>query len=110
VVLSVLLLQNNTLLSLRTTSSDLFNAYFCYLKATPEEVEKAVEVALEEGYRLFDTAYNYNNEEAIGRALKRWVDAGKCHREELFITTKVQQSYDYKNIRHSANIIKLYKI
>ena len=108
-VLSVLLLQNNTYLSLRTTSSDLFNAYFCYLKTKPEEVEKAVEVALEEGYRLFDTAYSYNNEEAIGRALKRWVDAGKCNREELFITTKVKQSNGYKNIRHSANIIKLYK-
>lgn len=66
-------------------------------------------MALEEGYRLFDTAYSYNNEEAIGRALKRWVDTGKCHREELFITTKVKQSNGYKNIRHSANIIKLYK-
>jgi Aldo/keto reductases, related to diketogulonate reductase len=91
-------------------SSDLFNTYFCSLKSKPEEVEKAVEVALEEGYRLFDTAFNYNNEEAIGRALKRWVDAGKCHREELFITTKVKQSISYKNVRHSANIIKLYKI
>ena len=108
-VQSVLLLQNNTCLSLRTTSSDLFNAYICYLKTTHEEVERAVEVALEEGYRLFDTAYSYNNEEAIGRALKRWVDAGKCHREELFITTKVKQSNGYKNIRHSANVIKLYK-
>lgn len=106
---SVLPLQNDICLSLKTTSSDLFNAYFCYLKTKPEEVEKAVEVALEEGYRLFDTAYSYNNEEAIGHALKRWVDAGKCQREELFITTKVKQSNGYKNIRHSSNIIKLYK-
>jgi diketogulonate reductase-like aldo/keto reductase len=60
------------------------------LKANPEEVEKAVEVALEEGYRLVDTAFNYNNEEAIGRALKRLVDAGRCRREDLFITTKVK--------------------
>jgi hypothetical protein len=49
-------------------------------------------VALQEGYRLIDTAFSYNNEEAIGRALRRWVDAGKCCREELFITTKVKQS------------------
>lgn len=64
---------------------------FCYTKAKPEEVEKAVEVALEEGYRLIDTAFNYNNEEAIGRALRRWVDAGRCRREDLFITTKVKR-------------------
>jgi diketogulonate reductase-like aldo/keto reductase len=57
-------------------------------------------VALEEGYRLFDTAFNYNNEEAIGRALKRWVDAGRSRREELFITTKVKQSNGYENARH----------
>ncbi|XP_069672467.1 aldo-keto reductase family 1 member A1-like [Periplaneta americana] len=58
-------------------------------QAKAEEVEKAVEAALEEGYRLIDTAFNYNNEEAIGRALKRYVDAGECKREDLFITTKL---------------------
>jgi len=41
--------------------------------------------ALEIGYRLFDTATVYQNEEAIGNALK----ASSISREELFITTKV---------------------
>jgi diketogulonate reductase-like aldo/keto reductase len=72
--------------------TDEFIINFCYLKAKPEEVEKAVEAALEEGYRLVDTAFNYNNEEAIGRALRRWVNAGRCRRQDLFITTKVKQS------------------
>lgn len=36
-----------------------------------------------------DTAYNYNTEESIGKALKTWLDSGKVKREELFITTKV---------------------
>ena len=58
-------------------------------QAKVEEVEEAVETALEAGYRHFDTAYNYNNEEAIGRALRRWIDGGRCRREDLFITTKV---------------------
>jgi diketogulonate reductase-like aldo/keto reductase len=60
-----------------------------------------VEAALEEGYRLFDTAFNYNNEEAIGCTLKRWVDAGRCRREELFITTKVKQSNTHENVRQA---------
>lgn len=44
--------------------------------------------ALEYGYRHIDTAANYNNEDAIGRALKKWFEKGGT-REELFITTKV---------------------
>ncbi|KAJ9589724.1 hypothetical protein L9F63_017063 [Diploptera punctata] len=54
-----------------------------------EEIEQAVDAALEAGYRHIDTAFNYNNEEAIGRALRRWIDGGRCGREDLFITTKL---------------------
>lgn len=41
--------------------------------------------ALESGVRLIDTAYMYNNEEEIGRAIKD----SNVNREELFITTKL---------------------
>ena len=59
------------------------------LQSSDEEGEKAVNAALEMGYRHIDTAYNYQNEAAIGRVLKRWIDSGKVKREELFIVTKV---------------------
>ena len=49
------------------------------------ECEQAVLDAAEVGYRLFDTAASYMNEEAVGRALKR----SGVPREELFITTKL---------------------
>nr|CAD7395654.1 unnamed protein product [Timema cristinae] len=58
-------------------------------QSKPEEVELAVETALTAGYRHIDTAYNYNNEDAIGRALKRWLSAEDHHREDLFIATKL---------------------
>lgn len=63
------------------------------LQAAPEVVEKAVETALAAGYRLIDTAFNYGNEEAIGRAIKAWIAAGG-KREQLFITTKVRYYLD----------------
>ena len=47
--------------------------------ATPTaaaEVEGAVEAALEVGVRLIDTATSYQNEAAIGKVLKKWIDAG----------------------------------
>ena len=48
-----------------------------------------MELAIELGYRHFDTATLYKNEESLGRALKKAIDSGKVKREELFIVTKV---------------------
>ncbi len=47
--------------------------------------EDAVVDALNVGYRLIDTAASYQNEEAVGRALKR----SGVPRKELFVTTKL---------------------
>ncbi|XP_050296681.1 1,5-anhydro-D-fructose reductase-like [Anthonomus grandis grandis] len=58
-------------------------------RAQPQEVESAVNAALECGYRHIDTAFNYNTEEPIGNVLKAWLDSGKLKREDLFITTKL---------------------
>ena len=41
------------------------------------EVEATIEAALEAGVRLIDTATVYLNEAAIGKALKKCMDAGK---------------------------------
>jgi 2,5-diketo-D-gluconate reductase A len=53
--------------------------------ADPVECETSVTEAIETGYRLIDTAQSYNNEEAVGRAIR----GCGIPREELFITTKV---------------------
>lgn len=50
-----------------------------------DEAEEAVRSALGLGYRLIDSAANYDNEEPVGRAL---AESG-VPREELFITTKL---------------------
>lgn len=47
--------------------------------------QKAVEDALEAGYRAIDTAASYGNEAAVGAAIK----ASGIPREALFITTKL---------------------
>ena len=48
------------------------------------DCEQVVRDAIETGYRLIDTASSYQNEEAVGRAVR----ACGVPREELFITTK----------------------
>lgn len=53
-----------------------------------EEMDSSIFNALESGYRHIDTAFDYFNEEGIGRGLKKWFDIGG-KREELFITSKL---------------------
>ncbi|XP_029170832.1 aldo-keto reductase family 1 member A1 [Nylanderia fulva] len=60
--------------------------------ATGEELEKALDAALEAGYRHIDTATVYENECTIGKVLKKWFDSGKIKRSDLFIVTKVPPS------------------
>lgn len=50
-----------------------------------DECENAVYEAIKAGYRLIDTAAAYQNEKAVGQAIKR----SGVAREDLFITTKV---------------------
>jgi 2,5-diketo-D-gluconate reductase A len=59
---------------------------FCVYQITDaEECERSVFEAIQAGYRLIDTAAAYQNEEAVGRAIKR----SGVPREEFFITTKL---------------------
>lgn len=53
-----------------------------------EHVEKAVNIALNTGYRSIDTASIYGNERGVGRAVKN----SGIPREDIFITTKLWNS------------------
>lgn len=69
---------------------------FGVYQVDPKETEQVVLEAIETGYRLVDTAAAYENEEAVGRALKR----SGIAREELFVTTKLWiQDAGYKNTK-----------
>ena len=54
-----------------------------------EECENAVVQAIKTEYRLIDTAAAYENETAVGKAIKRVIAEGIVSREDLFITTKL---------------------
>lgn len=59
-----------------------------------QECEQVIRNAIESGYRLIDTASSYQNEEAVGRAVKTC----GIPRGELFITTKAYiQEMGYEN-------------
>ena len=56
-----------------------------------EELSRTIAEAYEMGYRLFDTAWRYNNEREIARALKE----NGIKRQDVFITTKINRDAFY---------------
>ena len=69
---------------------------FGVFQVPEEDCEQVVRDAIEEGYRLIDTASSYQNEEAVGRAIR---NCG-VPREELFVTTKAYiQQMGYENTK-----------
>lgn len=61
----------------------------CDFQSLAGEVEKAVMNAIDMGYRHIDTAFYYQNENEIGQAVRAKINDGTVKREDLFITTKV---------------------
>lgn len=58
--------------------------YGCY-RAEGEKLYAALLCALATGYRLVDTAHFYNNEDIVGRALKK----AAIGREKIFVVSKI---------------------
>ena len=70
-------------------------------KVAPEDAYDAVSRALEVGYRHIDTAQMYGNEAEVGAAL----DASGIPREQIFLTTKVDNS-NHEPERAAASIAR----
>lgn len=62
----------------------------CWRLENPEEM---VYNAIKNGYRRFDSACDYGNEEATGRGIKRAINEGICTRDDLYITSKLWNTY-----------------
>lgn len=58
---------------------------FGVFQVPPDETERAVTTALEAGYRSIDTAAAYENEGAVGHAIR----SSGIPRDDLFVTTKL---------------------
>ena len=65
-------------------------------KIPKETCAETVYTAIKNGYRLIDSACDYGNEKEAGEGIKRAIDEGICTREELFITSKLWNTYHKK--------------
>lgn len=66
-------------------------------KSDPGEVGRAVEAALEAGYRHIDCAAIYRNEAEVGEALAKVFARGEFRREDVHITSKLWNNAHLKD-------------
>jgi diketogulonate reductase-like aldo/keto reductase len=86
----------------------------------PVATKQATKAALEAGFRHFDCAERYRNEEAIGEAMQEVFKAGLIRREDVFVTTKlwntnhrperVKPAFDGSRRRLQIDIVDCYII
>jgi diketogulonate reductase-like aldo/keto reductase len=66
----------------------------------PAVTKQATRTALEAGFRSFDCAERYRNEDAVGAAMYEVFEAGRIKREDVFVATKLW------NTNHRAERVK----
>jgi D-xylose reductase len=62
-------------------------------KIDPGAVADAVYQAIKVGYRHLDSAADYGNEKEVGEGIARAIADGLCSREELWVTSKLWNTY-----------------
>jgi D-xylose reductase len=80
--------------TLRLASGDRLPAVGLGLwKVEKAAAARTVEEAVRIGYRHFDSAYDYGNEAETGAGLRQVLSSGLCKRDDLWITSKLWNTY-----------------
>jgi diketogulonate reductase-like aldo/keto reductase len=78
-----------TKIPLNNGSGEIPALGFGTLIPDPIATKDAVRISLEAGFRQFDCAERYRNEEQVGEAMRAVFQEGKVRREDVFVETKL---------------------
>ncbi len=62
-------------------------------KVSPEDAPSMVHSSIDAGYRHLDSACDYGNEAAVGVGIQSALADGLCRREDLWVTSKLWNTY-----------------
>ncbi|MDP6415690.1 MAG: aldo/keto reductase, partial [Gammaproteobacteria bacterium] len=79
--------------TIRVGSTDMPSVGLGLWKIDSTEVPDLIADAIEIGYRHLDSAADYGNEEAVGEGIAAALNDGLCRREELWVTSKLWNTY-----------------
>lgn len=71
-------------------------------KSTGPDGELAVKYAIDAGYRHIDTAFLYNSEAEVGRAIRDKIAEGIITREDIFVVTKLWSIHHEEHLVEAA--------
>ena len=74
---------------------DMPQVGFGLWKVPKDVCSNTVYRAIEAGYRHLDSASDYANEEEVGAGIKAAIDQGLCKREDLWVTSKLWNTYHH---------------
>ena len=77
------------------TIKDMPHIGFGLWKIAPDHCAEVVYEAVKSGYRHFDSACDYGNEKQVGEGLQRAMREGLCSREDLWVTSKLWNTYHH---------------
>ena len=66
---------------------------FGFWKVPKEQCARITYDAIEAGYRRLDCACDYGNEREVGEGIALAIQNGLCMREDLFVTSKLWNTY-----------------
>lgn len=72
---------------------DMPTVGFGLWKISSDDCANSVYEAIKVGYRHLDSACDYGNEKSVGEGIKRAIKDGLCNREDLWITSKLWNTY-----------------
>ena len=72
---------------------DIPQVGFGLWKISRDDCANVVYEAIKSGYRHLDSACDYGNEREVGEGIKKALDDGLCLREDLWVTSKLWNTY-----------------
>ena len=71
-------------------------------KVDPASVGELIHEAISVGYRHLDSACDYGNEAEVGKGIERVLTSNLCHREDLWVTSKLWNTFHEPKYVRSA--------